>query len=94
MITDITHKLLKCFEHRESHLLRVTFVDSDIFVLRGARPVDTSVYDVTGQWTAEIIEVISVPVIKQKVHVAGAGLDFMEKDIREVFDATTCERVF
>jgi hypothetical protein len=94
MITDATHKLLEIVGSKSSHTFRTSFKDSDIFLLKNLNPIDPSIYHLNGQWSAEIVEVISVPPGKEKLLKQGSGLDFKEQDVQEMVDVTTGELVF
>jgi len=92
MISEQTHKLLPILELRESHELRVTFLDGRAFLLKMVCPIDSSIYNSIGGWTADVVCMLSDP--KNKFHKPRSGLDFFEGDILEIQDLTSEEVIY
>jgi hypothetical protein len=94
MISNTTHKLLEFVKVRTSHVLHISFKDSEVFLLKELNPIDPSIYNSNGQWTAEIAGIIHIPAKKQKLLKLGIGLDFKEADVTEIIDTTTGESLY
>jgi hypothetical protein len=94
MINNTTHILLEILKPKVNHTFSISFKDSDAFILKELNPIDPSIYDSKGQWTAMIVEIICVSAKKEKLLKPGSGLDFKEEDIQEITDATTHELIY
>ena len=94
MINNATHKLLEIVESKTSHVFQVKFKDLDVFHLKCLNPIDSTVYGLNGQWSAEIVVVVRLPSAKEKLFKPGSLLDFKEEDVREISDVTTNELIF
>ena len=91
MINNATHKLLEIVGSKTSRTFRISFKDSDVFLLRNLNPIDSSIYDLSGLWSAEIVEAIRMPPKRKKLFKQGVGLDFKEEDIQEIIDVSAGE---
>jgi hypothetical protein len=85
-----SHQFRGLFEGDASRVFRISFRGGDIFRLRDLSVVDPSIYSISDQWTAEIVDVIS----GGRVFRPGSGLDFVESDILEIFDETAGQSVY
>ncbi len=93
MKMEMTHKLMRILDGRNSCNFKITFRDAEAFVLKELYPVDFSIYGKTGQWSGEIVALIA-PLSKLMVHKVGNGLDFIEDDVQEILDLSTGQVVF
>ena len=90
-----SHRFRAMFEADASHIFRIALCDGDIFRLRSFSVVDPSIYSISDQWTAVVVEPISGrhPDFHKLFH-SGSGIDFVESDIVEIFDETAGEAVY
>ena len=76
-------------------VLRITFADGDIFRLRDFSTVHPTIYGDADKWTATVVEPVSGRHPKfEKLYRSGSGVDFVEKDIAEIFDETLQKIVY
>jgi hypothetical protein len=90
-----SHRFRELFEADDSRIYRITLRGEDVFRLCHFRIVDPSIYSVSDQWTADVVEPISGkhPKFQQLFH-SGSGVDFVESEITEIFDETSGEKVY
>jgi hypothetical protein len=71
-------------------VLRISFVDGEVFRLRNFSIVDHSVYGDPDKWCAEVVEAVSGshPDFK-RLHRPGNFLDLVESDIATIQDDKT-----
>jgi len=79
---------------RSSHRFRVTFSDAECYILEGLYPVDYSVYQKEGRWSAYVSGHVNLSEAKMKTHPLGSGLDFHLEEIVEIADDTSGEQLF
>jgi hypothetical protein len=89
------HRFRALFEADSSRIFRITFRDEDVLRLHGFQIVDPSIYSISDQWTAIVVEPISGkhPKFRELFH-SGSGVDFVESEITEIFDEVLGEKVY
>ncbi|HLX96547.1 MAG TPA: hypothetical protein VKU37_12455 [Verrucomicrobiae bacterium] len=85
-----SHRFRALFGTDASRIFRVSFRGGDVFRLRSLSAVDPSIYSISDQWTAEVVERIS----GQRLLHSGSGLDFVESDIVEIYDESSEKIVY
>jgi len=95
VIPSSSHRFRELFEADDSRIYRITLRGEDVFRLRSFSVVDPSIYSISDQWTAVVVEPISGkhPKFQQLFH-SGSGVDFVESEITEIFDETSGEKVY
>ena len=90
-----SHRFREFFETEDSHSLRITFRDGDIFRFRSFRIVDPSIYSISDQWNGTVAQQIAgrAPDFRLR-YPAGSMIDFVESDIAEIFDETLQRSVY
>jgi len=63
-----------------------------IFLLKINGPIDTSIHELEGGWTAEVVAMVSDP--ESRFHRPGNGLDFYQKDVRRIVDESNGELIY
>lgn len=91
MINTRTHRFLGIIDVAES-VFRFAMKDGDVFILKDCYPIDDSIYERKGEWSGQIVSMISDPA--NKFHKSGNGLDFLEDDIIRIYDETTGTIIF
>jgi hypothetical protein len=72
--------------------LRITLINSEVFVLRQLSEVDEP--DEIGVWSGEILECENIAPERAKLFVPGSGIDFVGSEIAELEDAETGALLF
>lgn len=90
-----SHRFSEFFETEDSHSLRITFHDGDIFRFRSFRIVDPSIYSISDQWSGTVAEQIAgrAPDFRLR-YPTGSMINFVESDIAEIFDETLQRSVY
>lgn len=78
------HELLTHIQPVAEQVLRLTFDNSDVLLLRNLSPIDPSIYGVCGKWTAEVVSVIRASEQSRRYFKAGSGIDFDEANVVEI----------
>lgn len=94
MISSATHILLECLKARASHILLISFKDTEVFLVKNLSPIDPSIYGSNGQWSSEVVEVIQASTKKRNLFKPGSGLDFNEEDVQQMIDTETSELIY
>ncbi len=88
-IPSASHRFGKFFSADESRVFRITFRDGMILRLVSFSVVDPSIYAISDQWTAVVVESVA-----GRFFCPGGGLDFVESDIIEIVDESSAEIVY
>jgi hypothetical protein len=76
-------------------ILRITFSYGDVFRLQDFSVVNPTIYGDADRWTATVVEAVRANHRDfARLHRAGSGLDFNEKDIAEIFDEASSTSLF
>ncbi len=92
MTTNDTHKLLSVLEPKTGSVLSVEMKHGDVFRLKIAYPIDTSIYGKNGGWNSHVVLMVNDP--ENKFHRPGNGLDFYEEDVQKIIDEATGELIY
>lgn len=87
MTPSASRRFSEVFEADDSRIFRITFRGEDILRLQSFVIVDPSIYGISNQWSAAVVEPISGshPDFQRLFH-PGSGIDFVESDITEIVD--------
>ena len=82
-----SHRFSELFKADDSRIFRITLRGEDILRLQSFVIVDPSIYGISDQWSAVVVEPVSGshPDFHRLFH-PGSGIDFVESDITEIVD--------
>ena len=90
-IPSASHRFREFFGADASRILRVTFRDGDILRFHSFCIVDPSIYSISDQWTATVVEQVAG---SHRHFHPGAGVESVETDIIEIFDESSGKIVY
>ena len=88
-IPTASHRFGEFFDADASRVFRVTFRDGMILRLISFSVVDPSIYGISDQWTATVVESVAGCSFRPD-----SGLDFVESDVVEMLDERSAEIVY
>jgi hypothetical protein len=86
VIPSASHRFREVFGEDASRVFRITYRDGDILRMHSFYIVDPSIYSISDQWTATLVEQVHTK--SHRRHRPGTGIDFVESDIVEIYDET------
>ena len=86
-----THRFREVFGEDASRGFRITFKDGEVLRMVAFHVVDPSIYSISDQWTATLVE--PVHSASHRHFRVGTGLGFVESDIGENFDESMERKV-
>jgi hypothetical protein len=88
-IPTASHRFGEFFGVDASRVFRVTFRDGMILRLVSFSVVAPSIYAISDQWTATVVESVAGRSFRPSV-----GLDFVESDVVEIVDESSAQIVY